>query len=73
MNSNPKILAAFAAVLSVVSKLHLGIRAGGLTVPLPVLFAAAMVLAAAVLLPLAARSLGGFRSSPYPRTTWSTA
>ena len=67
---NPRILAAIATVFSVILKTHLTVTAAGLTVSisLPWLILAALVLAIAVLTWMIWRRTRGFRSSPYLRT-----
>lgn len=67
---NPRY--ALVVILPVLLKMHLHLTIGatGTTVSLslPVLIIAAMILAAAVLMWLIWRNLRSFRSSPYPRT-----
>jgi hypothetical protein len=67
---SPRIIAAIAAVLSVVTRAHLTVNAAGLMISLslPAVIVAALVTAIAVLALLIVRQLRGFRSSPYPRT-----
>ena len=69
---NPRF--ALFVVLPVLLKMHLHLTVGatGTTVSLslPVLIVAAMVLAVAVLTWLIWRNLRGFRSSPHPRTVY---
>lgn len=67
---SPRIIAAIAAVLSVVTRAHLTVNAAGLTISLslPVVIVAALATAVAVLAWLTWRQLRGFRSSPYMRT-----
>ena len=70
---NPRILAAIATVLSMVTKAHLTVTAIGLTVSLsiPWLLVAAMVVMAGVLALLIVRAARGFRSSPYLRPAYA--
>lgn len=76
---SPQIAAIIGTVLAVLFHPHLIITSAGCAVSLsvPVLIAAVLVLAAVVLLWMLWRSLRGFRSTPYPRSrpvsNWSNA
>lgn len=72
---SPRIIAAIAAVLSVVTRAHLTVNAAGLTISLslPVALVAALITAIAVLALLIFRQLRGFRSSPYMRSVAGSA
>ena len=75
MSARMITFAAIGTLLSVLLKLRLSMAAGGTTVsvPLPALLVAALVLASAAVAWMCMQALRGFRSSPYPRTVsnWS--
>jgi hypothetical protein len=71
----PRLLAALAAVLSALMRLHLAVTvSGGVTVHVfvPAVLLAVIGTACAIGVALTVRHLMTFRSSPYPRNRFAT-
>ena len=70
----PRLLAALAAVLSVLTHAHLTLTVIGLTitVAIPWALTAAFLLVLAGMVWIIWRNVHGFRSSPYPRNRYAT-
>ena len=70
----PRLLAALAAVLSVLTHAHLTLTVIGLTitVAIPWALTAAFLLVLAGMAWIIWRNVHGFRSSPYPRNRYAT-
>lgn len=70
----PRLLAALAALLSVLTHAHLTLTVIGLTVTVAIPWAitAAFLLVLAGMVWIIWRNVHGFRSSPYPRTRFAT-
>jgi ABC-type nickel/cobalt efflux system permease component RcnA len=70
----PRLLAALAALLSVLTHAHLTVTVIGLTltVAVPWVLSVAFLLVLAGMVWIVWRNVRGFRSSPYPRARYGT-